>query len=287
MDALFTGCRAGRPGRIRCGLSRTLAAYAFSPEGDVMRNLSLCLAVGCLLVGFTLAVQAGEDDKASRAIVEKAIKAHGGRENLEKAKTSQVKFSGTLDFMAGVKFDSEIFTQDSDKFKNIVEININNMDLRITQVFNGKDFWMKVGDMAIDFKDAKDLAELKENLYQERLTSLVALTKKGVTLSPLGEVKVNEEDAVGVRASSKGHRDMNLYFSKKTGMLLKTEARVFDLQTKQEVTQEKLYYDYKETGGVMMPRRITIYQDGKRHISLDISSVTYTERHDDSVFAKP
>jgi hypothetical protein len=235
----------------------------------------------------TLVVRADDDDKASRAVVDKAIKAHGGKKNLEKTKASHVKSTGTLDFMNGAKFTSEIFAQDPDKFKNILEVNVNNMNLAITQVFNGKNFWMKVMDQSIDFNDAKDLAELKENTYQERIASLIGLFDKGVTLAPLGEAKVNDEDTVGVRASSKGHRDTNLYFAKKSGLLLKSEARVFDLQSKQEVSQEKIYSDYKNDGGVMTPRKLTINQDGKRYITLEITSVEYPDRHDDSVFAKP
>jgi outer membrane lipoprotein-sorting protein len=252
-----------------------------------MRKFSLCTGAGLLLLGVALVVRADEDDKGSREVVERAIKAHGGKKNLEKAKAAQIKIGGTLDFMAGVKFTSEMFSQDPNKFKRIIELNINNMNVTITQVFDGKDFWMKVGDMAVDFNDAKDLAELKENMYLERLARLVGLSAKGVTLSPLGEAKVNEQDTVGVRASSKGHRDINLYFSKKTGMLLKSEARVFDLDQKKEVGQEKIYSDYKDDGGVMTPHRIVVSQDGKPHVTVEVSSVTYTDRHDDSIFAKP
>jgi len=252
-----------------------------------MRKLSLWTGAVCVLVGLALSVRADEDDQASRAIVIRAIKAQGGEKRLKKATAAQIKSTGTLDFMNGVKFTSEIFTQDPDKFKNVIEVNINNMNLAITQVYNGKSFWMKVMDQDIEFKDAKDLAEMKENMYLERLANLIGLTEKGITLSPLGEAKVNDQDAVGVRASSKGHRDLNLYFAKKTGMLVKYEARVYDIQSKQEVTQEKIMSDYKASDGIMTPWKIVVNQNGKRYLTVDVSAVTYTDRHDDSMFAKP
>jgi hypothetical protein len=116
-----------------------------------MRKFRLWAGAVFMFMGLALAVRAGEgDDKSSRDIVARAIKAHGGAKNLKKARAAQVKASGTLDFMNGIKFSSETFTQDPDKFKNIVEININNMNITINQVFNGKNFWMKVADQDIE-----------------------------------------------------------------------------------------------------------------------------------------
>jgi len=230
---------------------------------------------------------AGQEGDSAKALVAKAIKAHGGAKNLAKQKALQVKATGTLDFMNNNKFSTETFFQEPDKFKNVVEVEINNMNVTVTQVFNGKKFWINVMGKTIELKDEKDIAELKENLYVEKLTNLVGLTDKGVTLSALGEVKVNDKAAIGIRASSKGHRDINLYFDKKTHMLVKTETRMVDFQTKQEVSQEKYYSDYKEVDGIQQPRKLIIHQDGKRHITLDITSVTYVDRHEDSVFAEP
>jgi hypothetical protein len=251
-----------------------------------MRTLTLLTGTGCLLLGFVLVLRA-DDDPTCRAAVAKAIKAHGGEANLKKAKAATVKANGVLDFMNGTKFTTETCAQHPDKFKNVIGIEVNNMNLTITQVYDGKSFWINVAGQTMEFKDAKDLAELKENLYLEKLGDLVSLSEKGIELSPLGEVKVDNQDCVGVRASSKGHRDLNLFFAKKSGLLLKTEARVYDLQTKQEVGQEKIYSDYKDEGGIMTPRQVVVNQDGKRHVTVEVTSVKYSDRHDDSIFAKP
>ncbi|HMF20498.1 MAG TPA: hypothetical protein VKE98_25030 [Gemmataceae bacterium] len=229
---------------------------------------------------------AGQEDDV-KALVKKAIKAHGGAANLAKQKSVHVKATGTLDFMNKLKFSTESFFQEPDKFKNVVELEINNMNIRVIQVFNGKKFWINAMDKTTELKDKKDIAELRENLYVEKLTNLVGLMDKGITLSPLGEVQINDKATIGVRASSKGHRDINLYFDKKSHMLVKSETRTVDFQTKQEVSQEKYYSDYQEMGGVQQPRKLIIHQDGKRHITLDITSVSVVERHEDSVFAEP
>jgi hypothetical protein len=251
-----------------------------------MRTLAVFSLGAFVCLGLALHV-AGQEEDSTKALVAKAIKAHGGAKNLAKQKALQVKATGTLDFMNNNKFSTETFFQDPDKFKNVVEVEINNMNIAVIQVFNGKKFWINVMGKTIELKDKKDIAELKENLYVEKLTNLVGLTGKGVTLAALGEVKVNDKAAIGIRASSKGHRDINLFFDKKTHMLVKTETRTVDFQTKQEVSQEKYYSDYKEVDGIQQPRKLIIHQDGKRHITLDITSVTFVERHEDSVFAEP
>jgi hypothetical protein len=249
-----------------------------------MRKLAVLSVAGFLCL--SLALNAGQQDDI-KALVKKAIKAQGGAKNLAKQKGLHAKASGTLDFMNNLKITTETFYQDPDKFKNVVEVEINNMNVSVIQVFNGKKFWINAMGKTIELKDKKDIAELKETLYADNLTNLVGLMDKGVTLAPLGEVKVKDKAAIGIRASSKGHRDVNLYFDKKTHMLVKSEARTVDFQTKQEVSQEKYYSDYKEVGGVQQPGKLIIHQDGKRHITLDITSVTYVERHEDSVFAEP
>src|SRR5262249_50771168 len=144
----------------------------------IMRK-SAVLSIGAFLCIGLLAAAGQEDDVKS--LVGKAIKAHGGAKNLAKQKAIQVKATGTLDFMNNLKFSSETFYQDDpDKFKNVVEVEINNMNLSVIQVFNGKRFWINIMGKTIELKDKKDVAEIKEALYVEGLTNLVGLKERGV-----------------------------------------------------------------------------------------------------------
>jgi hypothetical protein len=43
---------------------------------------------------------------------------------------------------------------------------------------------------------------------------------------------------VGVRVQSNGHRDIDLYFDKESGLLVKTESRILD-KAQQEVVLEQ------------------------------------------------
>lgn len=250
-----------------------------------MRRVCFTATGLVLMLGLALTVRA--DGDSARAIVDRAIKAHGGADKLKKLNAIQLKMSGTLDFMGGAKFTGEIFVQAPDRFKNVIETQINNMNLVITQVFDGKRFWINVLGKTEEVKDEQLIKELKENAYTENLANLVGLTDKGVELSPLGEVKVNGKDAVGIRASSKGHRDVNLYFDKTSGLLAKSECRSFSQFSKQEVNEAKVYSGYKEIAGIQQASRIVISHDDKRHLTVEIIALEIVDRHDASIFAKP
>jgi len=53
---------------------------------------------------------------------------------------------------------------------------------------------------------------------------LAPLKDKAYTLAPIGEVKVEDRPALGLRVSRKGNRDINLYFDKKTYLRVKTNT---------------------------------------------------------------
>jgi hypothetical protein len=111
--------------------------------------------------------------------------------------------------------------------------------------------------------------------------------KTGYKLSPLGEVKVHDKPAVGVRVASEGYRDVNLFFDKASGLLVKTEARTTDVQSGEEKTEEKLLSDYKETEGVQRPGKVVVLRDGKKLLTLQIDEIKAVDKFDKDFFTKP
>ena len=106
-------------------------------------------------------------------------------------------------------------------------------------------------------------------------------------MAPLGEVKVDGQPALGIRVSSKGHRDVNLYFDKAKGLLVKVETRDVDLLTGQEVTTEKIMSDYKEVGGLLRPSKVRVLRDGKKLMDLEMEEVKLVDKFDKEFFDKP
>jgi hypothetical protein len=251
-----------------------------------MRKLGVLSCGVCLFLAWGLYGQ-GQDNE-SRAIIDKAIKAHGGAKKLAAVKAIQTKGKGKIYQPMEIPFTLDLSVQPPDKLKLNLNIDINNMNIPIVQVFDGKKGWASVMGMVKEL-EADEIKEAKNQFHVEKVTSLIALTKdKSYKLSPLGEAKVGDREAVGVQVTQKDQRDVNLYFDKKTHMLLKAEYRALDPFSKQEVAQEKLYQDYKDVGGFKTPGRLVVNNDGKKFMVIEITETTPMETpFDASVFAKP
>src|SRR5262249_3562712 len=133
--------------------------------------------------------------------------------------------------------------------------------------------------------DAGQLLKMKEMLYMDRVVHLSTVLKdKGYELSALKEIKVNDRPAVGVKISSKGHKDIGLYFDKENGLLVMTAHReMYD----KEVTQQEHYSNFKEIGGCKRPMKVVAFQDGKKLMEAEVKEIKQLDSVPDSEFAKP
>jgi len=245
----------------------------------------VCLAVALIL---TTAAAACADEQADlKALIDKAIKAGGGEANLAKFKSNVFKGKGTFYGIGnGIEFTGEWAMQLPEKMRVQIETG-GDMKFTFIQVVNGDKFWKKLADMTQEVTDKDEIAEMKEANYAGWVVTLLPLKDKGFQLAPLGEVKVNDRQAIGVRVSHKGHRDVSLYFDKDNGLLVKSETVVKDMMSGQEVTQESLYSDYKEVSGTKRPMKILINRDGKKYIESEVTEIEPKEKLDDAVFGKP
>ncbi|MCI0463803.1 MAG: outer membrane lipoprotein-sorting protein [Gemmataceae bacterium] len=249
-----------------------------------MRKLVVMLGCVCWL-GITLQSSAQQDE--SRALIEKGIKALGDEKKLAAIKAVQIKAKGKVNLMnMDIPVTFELSTQLPDKIKLAGDLEINNMNISVVQVYDGKKGWTSFLGKTAEL-DKKQLEEMKNNMHVEKVTGLLALRDKSYKLSPLGEGKVEGRDVVGIQVTKEGARDVNLWFDKQNHLILKAEYRALDGNTMQEVNQEKIYLEYKEFNGLKMPARIVVKNDGNHFATFEVTDVMFVDRFDDSVFAKP
>jgi outer membrane lipoprotein-sorting protein len=248
----------------------------------------VCLAA---VLAVLAAGAARADDKSdAKAVVEKAIKATGGEEKLAKFKAFTFKMKGKWYGMGdGIDYTGEIAVEVPDKARVRIDTGVGDMKFTIINVSNGDKVWTKFNDKATEVDDKDQIKEAKEERYADRVASLLPLVKeKGFKLEPLGEVKVDGKPAVGVRVSHEGHRDVNLFFDKDSGLLVKNERTVKDFMAGgNEQTQETLYSDYKEVGGVKHAMKLVINRDGKKYVDSEISDLEVKDKIDAAQFEKP
>jgi hypothetical protein len=258
-----------------------------------MKRLVLTPCAAAVLLALTTFARSG-DDKEPRAIINKALEAQGGEAKLAKFGAKRMKGTGKL-FALGdpIDFSLEVTVQ-GDKQMRIqqmhiaLDLKIMDQNLRIEAGINGNKGWGKLNDTVEDLP-AEEVKEHKEQMHSDAVTRLLVLKDKDYQLSGVGEVKVGNRSAVGVHVAKKGHRDVNLFFDKQNGRLVKSEYVIKDIKTSgdTEITQTTLYSEYKEFQGTRQPARIVTERDGKKFSEMQVNEIQLLEKVDNSTFERP
>src|SRR5262249_12779332 len=231
-----------------------------------MRRVFVSACVAGLLLGFAAD---GRADEATD-ILDKAIKAHGGAEKLAKLKAVRTKTKGTLEVAGGLAFTQEVVVQLPDKFKETMDLNVMGNEVKVVTLLN-----KEKGSIHVNGKeqplDDKVKAELKEASHAAQVGQLLSLKKPPFTLTVLGELKVRDKPAVGLKVSAKGFRDIDVWFDKETGRIAKVERRVLDTMSGQEVTEERFVLEYQDFNGQPVAKKVSMNRDGKKFLELEVT----------------
>ncbi len=241
-------------------------------------NIRVGLAL-TLVLGFTSTALAAEEPQA---LVSRAIQASGGEAKLAKVKAGTWKETGTYYGMGeGVPYQGNYAQQLPDKHRmEIVGF--------FTRIVNGDKGWIIDQGGNVQEMPKEELDEMRESLYGHGVARLVGLKDKAFTLTPAGEAQVEGQTAFAVNVASKGHRDVKLFFDKKTGLLVKLERRAkAPEQGNQEVTAEIIYSNHKDVNGVKIPTKILVKHDGKKLVEAEHSDFKFEDKLDEKLFSKP
>jgi hypothetical protein len=249
-----------------------------------MRKFCLTILACGLALGLAQRATAGDDLKA---VIAKALKAHGGTEKLSKIQAVRTKAKGTVEVAGTSNFSQESAVQYPNKIRDEMKLDVMGNQIHVVTIYDGKKGWIKVNDMATMDMNDQLLDLMKETTYMIDVIRMTMLQDKKVELAPLGEAKVNDKPTIGVKVSTKGHKDINLYFDKETGLLAKLEHRTLDTQTQQEVGEERIMLEYQDVDGMKVAKKVLINRDGKKFIEAEVTEVKYADKIDDSEFVKP
>ncbi|HTU22781.1 MAG TPA: hypothetical protein VMG10_32370 [Gemmataceae bacterium] len=229
----------------------------------------------------------GQD--AARALVERAVKAHGGAEALGRVRADRVRFKGTLVIQGHTTpFVAETTMQLPSKYKHVIETNSGGDKHTILQIINGSKVYITLDGRAIP-ADPSQLAEIRSGLELERAKRLLPLLEdKSYQLAVVEELKVNDRPAVGIRITGRGRREMRLYFDKEFGLLVRAENRLGDSKSKEkEVRQHFFFGDFKDIGGYKRATKVRAYRNGQEIMEAELLDAKVLEKVDETEFAKP
>jgi hypothetical protein len=223
----------------------------------------------------------------ARALVERAVKAHGGAEALGRIHADKVKFKGTLVLQGHTTpFVAETTMQLPSKYKHVIETNNGGDKHTLVYVINGDKLDITLDGRAVP-ADPVQIAEIRSGLELERAKRLLPLLEdKSYQLAIVEEIKVNDRPAAGVRISGRGRKEMRLYFDKELGLLVRAENRL-DAGKDKEIRQHFFFGDFKEIGGYKRATKVRAYRDGRQIMDAELLDVKVLDKVDETEFAKP
>ncbi len=244
-------------------------------------SMSIVLVLAC-----SLACRARADDNV-KSVIEKAVKAHGGEANLSKVKVIDQTGKGVVSFQGmDVEFSARIVTQLPDKSREEVTFEGNGQKIPTVRVFNGKEGWESGMGETRELDDV-ELAEMKSNMFENYVeTILPLLNDKNLTLTLIGDQKVEDKPVIGVKVSAKDQKEIKLFFDKDSGLLVKSERQSLN-PDKMETTSESFFSEFKEINGVRQPMKQVTKHDGVKFLEFQTSECKLADKTDDSSFAKP
>jgi hypothetical protein len=247
------------------------------------------IAIACAFL-FSSVAQADDKDKEltekALALLQNAIKAHGGEKGLEKAANFSRKGTGIMyAFNKEIPLNDHLVASLPDKFRFSVEAGPETRKEHFLSVINGEEGWMDTGAIVTELTKER-LAELKEEAYVLWVGTLVPLTKDdNIQFGLVDDTKVDDKEAVGLKVSQKKHGELKLYFDKKTNLLVKIKRQAKESGV--DVEKEYLYSDHMDVDGVKLPGKTVELVNGKKFTVMKASSYKLITKHEDGAFSKP
>jgi hypothetical protein len=245
--------------------------------------LGLSVALGLVLAHGGYA----QDQPELNTVIDKAIKAMGGEEKVAKLRT--MSWKGKAEFRSGdntFNLMHEGSVHALDKYRVDAEVQAGGQSRKLLMVLSGDKCWEKENDAGTREIPKEQQAFRKDSLFAVRACQLLpSLRGKAFKLTPLGEVKIGDRQAVGMVIAHKDHTDLNVFFDKENGLPLKSEARL-SMPGGQEITVEYHFSDYKEFEAIKHFSKITIKVDGKEYVT-ELTEITVQDKLEDGLFGRP
>jgi WD40 repeat protein len=220
-----------------------------------------------------------------KEIIARAIKAHGGEENLARYPAATYKFRRKLyGYYQGQSYTGEVTSNPPERsYYESVRDDGKGNHFTYTRVIDGDRGW-SIGSGRVENLTEHYMSEYKEELYTDWLCTLLPLRNSEFTLKSLGDAKVGDHETVGIKVSKKGHLDVALYFDKESGALRKIGTKRFGGII---APWETIIEEYKEAQGIKYAHKVTVNEKGSPYLAEEITDFQPLEKVDEKKFAYP
>jgi hypothetical protein len=231
---------------------------------------------------------ARSDESDPKAILDKAIRALGGEEKLQKAEMATWKVKETITFNENNQLKMQATVQGLDRYRSEYQGEFNGKAIKGVNVLNGNKGWRKVNDTKTEF-DERAVAKMKRfESWHLSPPRLLPLKDQGVRIAPGGEQRVNRGPAVGIKATGLDSTDLTLYLDRQSGLPVMLVAKILgpgDDEFPREMTY--IYSDYKDFDGIKRPTKIEAKRNGKDFWKAEVTEFKVLDKVDSKTFAEP
>jgi hypothetical protein len=238
---------------------------------------------------FTAVAPVRANDQAEgMKLVDAAIKAAGGADNLKKLETVILKGKGKITLNnSDIDMTCELSARGSEHWRLQTDSVVDGKAKSVLIVINGEKGWAKNEDRVVEAPPEAFRTRKQEFRGMRIALMLTPLKDKAIKLSPLGELKVNNRAAVGLKAVQENHPDLDIYFDKETHLLVRCELRIKESKDVEETTTTWFFSDAKAVDGVKHPMKVVLEVENKKVMELEITELKPAAKLDDNAFDKP
>ncbi len=214
----------------------------------------------------------------SEKILEKMIKAQGGKNVLEKI--NDTTLTGTFEMKAmGISGTMTIYQKEPNKMRWDAEM----MGMMMTQAFDGETAWVVDPQTGSAQEMPEKMAEdFKRGAFGR--DTMLNPKKLGITYTHTGMEKIEDQDYLVLEQTFADGYKSTLYVDPKTYLVYKTKGMSLN-QAGVEVEAETYVSDYRDVDGVMVAHSMKIFQDGEEFMTMTIDQVTFNSDLEDTLFS--
>lgn len=234
----------------------------------------------CALLLLLLAGAASAED--ARAILDRAIQAHGGAARLERTKKGH--FKGNCE---GIKPDGPFRYEIEEWFdlpvrvKRVVDsISSNGTSTHVEWLCMGKESWIREGTKRVQNASLPVSQSTEQQQWYAILAMLLLLREKDAQLTSLPEEKKDGSTLAGVHVVY-SQLEGDYFFDKSTSLLRQSKT----IRPREKTTVEFRYDDYRDIQGIHYPMRINVTEETYSS-TFTLSSIEFLDKIDSNVFAK-
>jgi len=233
------------------------------------------------------------DDKDVAAILDKAMKALGGEDKLSKIEAVTWKTTGWMNMLfqgaEHFKCTGELTIAGLDRSRSeLIMLDPGGAKLRIRSILNGDNAWLSWGDVPL--KPTRHAPGLKRSVFLAMIpVTLAPLKDPRFKIEVGGDEKVGNRPAVVLNVTCPDGETIKVSFDKESGLPLKAVGKALlidDPDMDLDVTQEMIYSNYKDFGGIKTAAQVDFKSDGFNR-KLEVIEFKVLKQVDPSSFSPP